>query len=246
MAAAPLPEVPLKKFDVILIRHGQSAQNAGEYNGIHDSQIPLTNLGMQQAHKAGEFLYRFVREQGIDLKRARIWSSPYERAIVTAQTINEYLGLPEIKKDICLREREYGSFGWYRYEDWQKIDPAAFENITRCQEAGARVFAEAPFGESALQVVDRVNPFRGTIARDREFNGIDTVFIFSHGWTIRGLVFATMHYDIKWLEHSENPENCSIWYIQGKQVKTKVPDGNGIARTIRNYQYKDLGYIYQG
>lgn len=91
-------------MDIYLIRHGQSEQNlldmsmqysVDEFNQIlrqaHAS--PLTKVGEQQVCTLGEKLRHARIEQ--------FYSSPYPRALATAQAIGQHLGLPvEIHHDI--------------------------------------------------------------------------------------------------------------------------------------------------
>lgn len=219
----------MEEFNIFIMRHAESEQNAGIFNGIHDSQIPLTLKGVEQANRAGLFLYNTVTAQGIDIETSRGWVSPYVRTRHTGQIVQKYVGFPELRVNNRLREKEFGVFGWDPYENWREINPLFFDYYTRCQEAGAKAYAVLPLGESPLMVADRVDPFKGTMARDRKYRGIKTVFIFTHGVTERALTFEIMHYDIVWLEQSKNPGNC--WIRQIKKV-----DG----------EYRDLGYIYQG
>lgn len=83
-------------MDVYLIRHGQSENNlldmssrlsVGEFNHIlrHDPASPLSKAGEQQVCAVGEKL-RHARIE-------RFYSSPYPRALATAQAIAQHLEL---------------------------------------------------------------------------------------------------------------------------------------------------------
>jgi broad specificity phosphatase PhoE len=67
----------------IFARHGQSVSNADPSYVGHDA--PLTEIGVQQAHRLGQWLK--ANESEIDL----VVSSPLQRARHTAQIVNEYL-----------------------------------------------------------------------------------------------------------------------------------------------------------
>jgi len=240
-----LNKVPLKRFIILLFRHGEAWHNVGIFDGTHDCYIKLTNLGVQQGHKLGEFLYYFYRNEGIDLRTARLWTSPFVRAVDTAQIVREYLPFPEMRQDFCLREKDFGVFQWAPYKDWHKIDLQAFEHFNRCEEAGARILAGVPLGESVAQLIDRTRVYPGTLARDRDYRGIDTAFVSSHGWTIRGIAFNLLHQDLDAIEKSTNPQNCAVRYILAEQEVRELIIDNRIRR-IKSYKYRDMGYIYKG
>ena len=88
-----------------------------------------------------------------------------------------------------------------------------------------KFYARLPLGESPFDVAIRVHQFMGTIHRDFQKWGVDTLFIFTHGTTMRSFLMRWFHYSPEWYEEERNPQNCRI-------------------REIRNGQ--DLGYINQG
>ena len=71
----------------------------------------------------------------------------------------------------------------------------------------------------------RVKDFFGTVKRDYEKHGIDTLFIFTHGTTLRTFVMQYLHKSVDWYEQEKNPGNCWIRMIKDKE---------------------DMGYIYKG
>lgn len=84
-----------------IIRHGQSTYNA-QHLLAGSTDIPLTDLGRQQAHDAGVK----ARSLGINM----IVSSPLQRAHETANIIADEIGYPKesIITDDRLRERHFG------------------------------------------------------------------------------------------------------------------------------------------
>lgn len=220
----------MKKFNVFLIRHGFSEKNAGIYSGTPDYKIPLTTLGVEQAEKSAGFLAEYVKSMGVSLVNARGWTSPYKRTRDTADIFQKIIGFKELREELYLIEKQFGQFEWTSYEEWKKVNPEAFEHYSRCQELDAKVFAQLPLGESPIQVALRARPFLGTIARDRDEKGINTIFIFTHGVTLRALVYQLMHYNLEWYENAKNPGNCWVRHIE------RIGEG----------KYTDYGYIYQG
>lgn len=98
---------------LLLIRHGESTANvaatAAELAGAEtidvaarDADVPLSVLGEQQAASLGP---RLNAEFGGRPDLAHIWSSPYQRAIRTAQLA---LGTTDFVIDERLRDRELG------------------------------------------------------------------------------------------------------------------------------------------
>ena len=69
-----------------------------------------------------------------------------------------------------------------------------------------------------------IHQFMGTIHRDMEKHGVDTLFIFTHGTTLRTFLLRWFHYSPEWYHEERNPKNCWI---------REIEDG------------QDLGYINQ-
>lgn len=87
---------------LLLIRHGETAGNA-ERRFATRSDLPLSQAGLEQAGAAAEAL----AATGID----RIYSSPLQRARVTAETIAALQrGRPAVVTDDRLREIDAGPF----------------------------------------------------------------------------------------------------------------------------------------
>lgn len=83
-----------------LVRHGETDWNrAGRIQGSTD--IPLNDLGREQAARAGVLLAR--------RRWAGIVSSPLSRALETARIIGAEVGIDEIEIVDDLAERRYGS-----------------------------------------------------------------------------------------------------------------------------------------
>lgn len=82
------------------IRHGQSLANTGA-KSMPDAEIPLTELGRQQAH---DLLSDW---QQLNIEPHHIYTSPLLRAKQTAEIFNQNYGLdiqtlPELKEFCCL------------------------------------------------------------------------------------------------------------------------------------------------
>ncbi|WP_222932802.1 histidine phosphatase family protein [Nocardia yunnanensis] len=92
-----------------MVRHGQSVANAAPFTGADefltgtsDADVPLTELGRQQAAAAGRRLATV--EPRFDL----VLCSPYVRTRETARIALEFVTAPAARFDERLRDRETG------------------------------------------------------------------------------------------------------------------------------------------
>jgi broad specificity phosphatase PhoE len=197
---------------IFLIRHGESIANAGEnyVKRIPDHLVSLTENGKAQAFENGKWLAEYCREKGVDLSHARIWRSPYLRTRPTCEEFNKSLGITDIREDITITEQQFGLFDSVPEEDWGRLYPDEYAEYTRQTQNQGKFFARLPMGESPFDVAIRVHQFMGTIHRDLERHGVDTLFIFTHGTTLRTCLLRWFHYSIEWYQAEKNPKNCWI------------------------------------
>ncbi|MCE1009813.1 MULTISPECIES: histidine phosphatase family protein [Pseudomonas] len=196
--------------NVRLIRHGESAANAGEPTRDHAS-IPLTAKGLEQAHLVA---------QSVAVAPRLIVASPFLRAQATAQVtaalyptvafetwpIQEYMYLaPARCVDTTIAQRR----GWVEAY-WSKADPAF------CDGDGAESFAEL------------VSRARSLLDRLAEHPATD-VLVFSHGQLINTVAWLLEHEPLEidgramrdWREyeiahHIDNGQGLSISWKAGK------------------------------
>ncbi len=102
--------------ELLLVRHGESAANvaasAAEAEGaevidapLRDADVPLTEVGMQQASAVGDWLRSLPDEEFPDA----VWSSPYLRAAETARiAAHSQRTRLSVRTDERLRDRELG------------------------------------------------------------------------------------------------------------------------------------------
>jgi probable phosphoglycerate mutase len=94
---------------LIMIRHGESVANL-ERRFTLDAEEPLTASGIDQARARGLALRgRYVPTS--------LYSSPFRRALQTAQAIGEVLGLDPVVVD-DLREQDFGIYRGRPYTDF--------------------------------------------------------------------------------------------------------------------------------
>ena len=202
---------------IFLIRHGESIANIGANyeKRIPDHLVSLTENGKVQARENGEWLANYCREKNIDTSNARIWRSPYLRTRQTCDEFNKYLGIKDIREDITLTEQQFGLFDSVPEEEWEIQYPNEyFEYKRQCSNYG-KFYARLPLGESPFDVAIRIHQFMGTIYRDFEKHGIDTLFIFTHGTTLRTFLLRWFHYSPEWYQEERNPRNCWVREIDG-------------------------------
>lgn len=200
---------------IFLIRHGESMQNTGENFDIKlpDHKVYLTKEGENQADLAGKFLKEFTLENNIDISNATLWVSPFTRTRQTAKIINNHLNIKDVKEDITLIEQRYGLFSDNPIEECRKRFPEQFELYDRYYQNDGKFYAKLPQGESPYDVAIRMKQFIETIFRDLN-EGKDTLFIVSHGTTIRAFILNWFHYSPEWFNAEPNMENCAIRYIE--------------------------------
>lgn len=122
---------------ICLIRHGETDwTKARRLQGRED--IPLNVEGLAQADAVAEYL------------RATDWdcilSSPLSRAVQTAEVIARKLYLPDVIKDACFMERDYGKASgltpkerklrfpdrqYENMEDWEALRDRVYGGLTR-------------------------------------------------------------------------------------------------------------------
>ena len=204
---------------IFLIRHGESISNSGEnyVKRIPDHLVTLSQNGIEQANENGKWLAEYCRVNGIDLSKARIWRSPFLRTRQTCDEFNKYLGITDIREDITLTEQQFGLFDAVPYEDWGKLYPNEFAEYERQLANQGKFYARLPLGESPFDVAIRIHQFMGTIYRDFEKNGVDTLFVFTHGTTLRTFLMRWFHYSPEWYHDEKNPKNCWIREIKDNQ-----------------------------
>lgn len=127
--------------------------------------------------------------------------------------------ISDIREDITLTEQQFGLFDSVPEEDWGKLYPNEFAEYKRQISNYGKFYARLPLGESPFDVAVRIHQFMGTIHRDREKHGVDTLFIFTHGTTLRTFLLRWFHYSPEWYHEERNPKNCWIREInEGKDM----------------------------
>jgi broad specificity phosphatase PhoE len=130
-------------LNVYLLRHGETAYNADGNRYCGRTDIPLTQIGIQQALS--------VYEQLKSISLDAVYSSPLIRAYNTAQIASGR----EVIKDERLIEADFGEWEGKTKEEFIAEDPSSWKewmNDPATTRAGRS-------GETAQQIIDRVGNF---------------------------------------------------------------------------------------
>lgn len=164
--------------NLILLRHGQSQWNLeNRFTGWED--VPLSELGREEARKAGEAL------RGLQIDK--VYTSKLKRAIDTANLALESADKNDLEtvRDAALNERHYG--------DLQGLNKA--ETATQYGDEQVHIwrrsFDIAPpgeGGESLKMCMARVMPYyEKNIVRD--LHAGKNLLVVAHGNSLRALLF---------------------------------------------------------
>jgi broad specificity phosphatase PhoE len=163
---------------VYYIRHGETAWNAaGRFQGSKD--IPLNDLGREQAVAAGEILARLLVRDGREAASLPYVASPLGRARLTMELVRGALRLPpaDYSLDDRLREIGYGHWEGLTLPEMERHDAVTFA-LRDTDKWGIA----APSGESYASVTLRMREWFDSLLGD-------TVAV-AHGGTMRALMVA--------------------------------------------------------
>jgi broad specificity phosphatase PhoE len=205
---------------VRLIRHGESAANAGEASLDH-ATIPLTPKGVEQAHLVA---------QSFPYAPALIVSSPFTRAQGTAMaTIATFPATPietwpiqeftYLEPARCANTTVAERRNWVE-EYWSRSDPASKDG------AGA---------ESFLDFISRVQSFLGRLAE----HPAQDIAVFSHGQFINAVAWlierkpqgidAQAMADWREFEIANHVPNCCGYILSKHQEDAGWKIGNQVS-----------------
>lgn len=195
-----------------LVRHGESAQNAGVNKELRipDHAVPLTQKGREQADETGAFLERILRGEPSD--NIAMWVSPYRRTRETAEIIRRHVPAP-VKEDDMLVELQFGIFDGLSDEEAAAEFPEEWARYRNARRFNGKFYARKPEGESPFDCAIRQKLFVDTLYRDFAKDGPDNIIIVGHGAALKILRKVIFHYSYEWYEAEPNPANCSIMHV---------------------------------
>ncbi len=153
-----------------LLRHGQSlgnvANDAAKVTPVdrldiaeRDMDVPLSELGCQQADAFGDWLGGLPAEQQPDV----VVTSPYVRATETARRVLAAAGMDiRLVRDERLREREFGILDLLTHQGILAAHPAESERRRRL----GKFYYRPPGGESWVDVALRLRSLRDSLVRE--------------------------------------------------------------------------------
>jgi len=163
---------------IYYIRHGETEWNAdGRLQGAQD--IPLNDLGRQQAADAGSILADLLARDGRSKQSLAFVASPLGRARSTMELVRGVLKLPpdDYGIDDRLREIGYGDWEGSTLAQMQQSDPDVF-----AKRQAEKWMVPPPGGESYASVQIRMRDWYDSLLAD-------TVAV-AHGGTARALMVA--------------------------------------------------------
>ena len=162
---------------LVLLRHGESQWNLeNRFTGWVD--VPLTDRGRAEAHRAGELL----REAGMRFDRA--FTSELSRAQETLDIVLDELGRKDlpIERDAALNERHYGDLqGLNKAETAKKYGDEQVHIWRRSYDV------PPPNGESLKDTAARTLPYFQKQIAPAMRKG-ENVLVAAHGNSLRSIV----------------------------------------------------------
>jgi 2,3-bisphosphoglycerate-dependent phosphoglycerate mutase len=243
------------KFDVYLVRHGESAANLEKSVNLRtaDHAVPLSERGQEEAVEAGAALAALIGPElagGTSGRAPQVaaYISPYLR---TRQTwdglrqgmIRSFGFAPALleTESIFLRELEFGLFDGIPDNELPMAFPREHAHYEKLRSWGGEFYARMPGGESRCDVAQRVHQCFGTIHRDRERHGVRIAVVVSHGVTNRAFAMQWLKLTPEWMEAEKNPLNCSIRLLRDGRDAGYVHNGRPGHRTAQ--QLREEGVI---
>ena len=95
--------------------------------------------------------------------------------------------------------------------------PEEFKFYDNYYQNNGKFYAKLPQGEGPYDVALRTKQFLDTIFRD----DADTLFVVSHGTTIKTIIMNWFHYSPEWFNSEPNMENCSVRLIESDNKQSK-------------------------
>lgn len=183
---------------VYLVRHG-STELSAEDCFAGETDVPLSDLGREQAHKLSQ---RLAAE-----KIAAFYASPLSRTMETARILAEPHGRPVTPKE-GLREISHGRWEGKRRAEVEKLYPEEYMRW----EADPYSFAPTN-GETGLAVTARALPALLEIVAA---HANARVLVTSHKATIRLLIGSLLGFDLRrYRDHlDQSPASLNILDFQ--------------------------------
>lgn len=214
--------------EVICIRHAEAISNiCSPEEGIVGSDLELTRLGYEQAHRAAHSLAKLAIDGVINRVPDVIYSSPYTRTRQTADIIARELDR-SVEIDFRLREIQKG--------DWHNMTVADVLPLEAVISREDRPHFTPPAGENWFDVAARMTDF----IADVEARGEKTVVLVSHNHPIETMIGKLSGRDVyEWEDHPIRNASISrivledgIWHIDERVYDLRDDDPSGTASPL--------------
>lgn len=161
---------------LLLVRHGESLGNLKrQWQGWMD--VPLTDLGQDQARRLTERLFRWSLENSVPI--SAVYSSTLARAFQTASILADSWSVPLVL-DSRLRERDIGVLQGLTWSDVEQRYPDVAQRIRQRWTVPA-----LPDGETTDQLTERVGrAIDEIVVRTNGTGNGKAVVVVSHGGSI--------------------------------------------------------------
>lgn len=186
---------------VYFLRHGRTEWNAKHRIQGSNKDIDLDEEGVRQVESVAEGFCRAA------LKFDRVYSSPYRRAMHTAEIVCDRIGAAIIPDD-RVHEINFGEYEGTPFFEAGFLDDnirAAFEDPCRYVPRG---------GETYAQVLDRVRNFL-----DRELKRLestcDNVLVVAHGGVLHAVITVILGLDVSRFWEGRQ-KNCCVHIVELK------------------------------
>lgn len=196
---------------LVLVRHGQSSWNLeNRFTGEED--VPLTELGKEEARAAGRKLKALSFSQG--------FTSELRRAIDTMSLIVDSAGYPDlpVTRSRALNERNYG-----RLQGLNKAEIAKKYGDEQVATWRRSYSIRPPGGESLADTAARVIPYYQTAIEPLLKNG-QNILVVAHGNSLRSLVMFLENINKEEISHVDLPTGVPRKYVLTKDGKTDKVD----------------------
>lgn len=200
------------------VRHGESEGNRrGIMQGHYDA--PLTELGREQAQRAGEWF------RGQQVRCGAVLASPLSRATDTARALSAAAAWPNPVAEPSLSELDTGVFERLSFVEIQERYPAEYAEFL------AQSWESVPEAESVASLTARaLASWQALVEAGNGIPGDDAVQIaaVSHGgmlqWIFKASTGATVDAGVPWMPLIK-ASNCGISAFDVRPVRTTSRTG---------------------
>lgn len=169
-----------KERKIYLLRHGELYEEGGIHRCLGHTDVPLTERGESQAKKIAKWFH--------DKEIERIYTSPFQRCVKTAQAVKEELEHSGRGAELIMLDglREMGAGEWENlsFEEIRRDYPEEYE--ARGKQLG---YYAPPGGESFHQAGRRFGECLEGIRKGTEGN----ILIVAHAGVIRGYMCGLLN-----------------------------------------------------